>query len=73
METDIVHLRDNKPDPGDITHRTSETTADTFNFDFIVFINEVDGTITDCKCRYLTSVLDQLNTNTLPDRGVWLF
>ena len=73
MQADIIHLRYNKPDAGNITHGTSETTADTFYFDFIVLIDEVDSTVAYCKCRYLAPVLDKLNTNTFPDRGVWLF
>ena len=51
METDIVHFGNDVPDPRDISHGTTETTADTFDLDFIVFIDEVDCTVTTLQMR----------------------
>ena len=59
METDVIDFGNNVPDAGDISHGTPETAADAFDLDFIVFINEVDRTVADCKGAYLASVLDR--------------
>ena len=45
MEADIVHFGNDHTDPGDISHGTPETSANTLNLNFIVLIDEVDCTV----------------------------
>jgi hypothetical protein len=72
MEADVIDLGDDIPDTRDISHRTTEPATNPLNLDFIVLIDKVDCTIADCKCSDLTPVLDELDTDTFPDRGVRL-
>ena len=73
MEADIVHLGNDIPDTWDISHGTPETSANAFDFDFVVFINEVDRTVTTSEGGDLPAILDQLDTHALPYSGVRLF
>src|SRR5512136_1500872 len=73
MEADVVHLGDDIPDTGDISHGPAKTAANALDLDLIVFINEVDGTVTNRKRADLSSVLDQLHAHAFPDGGVRLF
>jgi hypothetical protein len=67
MEADIIHFGNYVPDTRDISHGPPETTADAFDLDFIVLVNEVDRTVANRKCGDLTPVLDQLYAHALPD------
>jgi hypothetical protein len=67
MEADIVHFGNNVPDPGNISHGPAETTANTFDLNFVVLIDEVDCTVAHRKRSDLTSVLDQLHAHAFPD------
>ena len=73
MKADVVHLGDHVPDTRDISHGPAETATDALNLDFIVLIDKVDGAIAYGECADLPAVLNQLDTHTLPDRGVGLF
>jgi hypothetical protein len=67
METDIVHFGNNVADPWDISHGPTETTANAFDLDFVVFIDEVDCTVANRKRGDLAPVLDQLHAHALTD------
>jgi hypothetical protein len=68
MEADVIDLGNDIPDTRDISHGTPKPAANALNLDFIMFIDKVDRTIPDCKCSDLTPVLDELDTDTFPDR-----
>lgn len=72
MEADVIDLGNDIPNARDISHGTPEPAANALNLDFIVLIDKVNGTIADCKCSDLAPVLDELDTDTFPDRGVRL-
>jgi hypothetical protein len=72
VEADVVHLGNDVPDARDISHGPAETAADALDLDFIVFVDEVDGTVANGKSADLSSVLDELDAHALPDGGVGL-
>ena len=44
MEADIIHFGNYVPDAGNISHGTTETTANAFDLNFVVLIDEVNRT-----------------------------
>jgi hypothetical protein len=59
IETDSIDLDDFVTNSGDISIRTAHAASNTFNHHLIVFIDEIDGSITWGKSGQLVSTLDQ--------------
>jgi len=73
VERDTVYLDDLVADTGNITVRTTHASADTFDHDFVVLVNEVDGTVAGGESGQFVAVLDERDLDGLSDAGVGLF
>src|SRR5512136_387751 len=68
----VVDLDDLVSHAGDVSVRPAHPASDTLNQNLVVFVNEVDGSITDGESGDLPAVLDQLNLDALSDCRVGL-
>jgi len=62
----VVHARN-------VAHRTTLRTADAGDGDLVVLVDERDGAVAGTERSDLLPVLDELDPDALPDRGVGLF
>lgn len=69
---DTRDLNDLESDTWNITLSLTLTT-ETSNENFVVFVDKVQATIVRNESSDLLTVLDELNTDTLSNGGVWLF
>jgi len=70
-QTDTGNLDDLETDTGNITLRLALAT-ETGKEDLVVLVNEVQATVVGDESSNLLAVLDELDTDTLPDSGVGL-
>src|SRR3972149_3986045 len=73
LEGDVVDLDHLVPHAGDVAVRAAHPSADSFDEDLVVLVNEIDRAIAGRERRDLAAVLDELNLHALPQRGVRLF
>jgi len=73
FQCDAIDLVDLVVDTGEVAHRTTLRPTDPGDGDFVVFVDERDGTVTGTERGDLFAVLDQLHSDALSDRRVGLF
>ena len=71
VERNVGDLDDLEPDSGDVTDSVA-LPAETGDQHFVVLLDKVETTVLGHEGGDLLGVLDQLNTDTLPDGGVGL-
>ena len=72
IERNAVHLDDLVADTRNVTVRTTHASADTFDHDFVVLVDEVDGAVAGSESGELVAVLDQGDLDGLADAAVGL-
>src|SRR6056297_1529427 len=72
-EAHAVDLLDLVVHAGEVAHRTTLRPTDTGDGDLVVLVDERDGAVTGTERGDLLPVLDELDPDALPDRGVRLF
>src|SRR6056297_3131301 len=69
---DAVDLVDLVVDAGEVAHRATLRAADAGDGDLVVLVDEGDGAVAGGEGGHLLAVLDKLDADALPDRGVGL-
>jgi hypothetical protein len=73
IKGDIIDFYDFESNARDIPVTSAHSTADAFDDDFVVFIDESDGMVARGKRSDLSTVLDKLDFDAFSDSGVGLF